>query len=246
MDVGAWTEASWGAAAAWATVAVYLLLLLFAARQVGETRRLREQETRPYVVIQFQPGFIIHFVIENMGRTVARNVRIIFDEWPVTTVDYPPWSQDSESGLLREGIPFLAPGNEMRFIFDSFPDRTDAGLPLVYHATVTYESSDGKRRYSDPYTLDLSLYLGVLEVREKGLDEIATALQKMQKEMARWTDGYRGIKVSGSSKYLEMLRQERSWHLTKAKRAYENYGWKGALDYFVSNFIRRHALHSRD
>jgi hypothetical protein len=246
MDLGAWTETTWAAAAAWGTFFVYLALLLFAARQLGEARRLREQEARPYVVVQFEPDFVIHFAIENMGRTVARNIQIAFNERPVTTKNYDPWNDHSESAVLRDGIPFLAPGGKMRFIFDSFPSRIEAGLPLVYHAIVSYESFDGRHRYSDPYTLDLSLYLGVLQVTEKGLDDLAKSLDKIQKEMHKWTDGHAGIRVSVSSQYLKMLWRERNWHYTKIKRAYKKDGWKGALSYYRENLIRRHNLYSLD
>jgi hypothetical protein len=46
-------------------------------RQVREARRLREQQTRPFVVIDFEvaQNAIVFLPISNIGTTLARDVR---------------------------------------------------------------------------------------------------------------------------------------------------------------------------
>jgi len=42
--------------AAWATVAVYVVLGIFAWIQVLQARRLREEQARPFVIVDFDPA----------------------------------------------------------------------------------------------------------------------------------------------------------------------------------------------
>jgi hypothetical protein len=78
--------------AAWTTVAIYLILGIFALVQVLQARTLRESqarqareireaEARPYVVVDFEPEEppFVNLVIANLGRTMARNVRLEVD-----------------------------------------------------------------------------------------------------------------------------------------------------------------------
>src|SRR5215218_5772519 len=66
--------------AAWATVAVYVVLGIFAWIQVLQARRLREEQARPFVIVDFEPGFLVYLTVEDIGRTMARDVIIRFDK----------------------------------------------------------------------------------------------------------------------------------------------------------------------
>src|SRR5262249_58913814 len=73
----------WTAVSAWAacaTVGIYIVLGLFAWRQVREARKLREEQARPFVMVDFDPGFLVYLTVENLGRTMARDVSIRFDK----------------------------------------------------------------------------------------------------------------------------------------------------------------------
>jgi hypothetical protein len=48
------------ARAAWTTVAVYVVLGIFAWIQVLQARRLREEQARPFVIVDFEPGFLVY------------------------------------------------------------------------------------------------------------------------------------------------------------------------------------------
>jgi hypothetical protein len=73
-----WAE--WAAIAAWTTVAIYVALGIFALVQVLQARKLREDQARPFLIVDFDPGFLIYLTVANIGRTMARDVRIKFDE----------------------------------------------------------------------------------------------------------------------------------------------------------------------
>ena len=98
-----WSQvAAW---AAWATVAIYIVIGLFAWRQVREARTLREEQARPFVIVDFEPGFLVYLTVENLGRTMARDVSIHFDK-PLTSSHQGRRELD-ESPLFREPIPAL-------------------------------------------------------------------------------------------------------------------------------------------
>src|SRR5688500_7639878 len=106
------TADQWTALGTVVTAVVAVLAAGFAALQVRELRRTRADPTRPFVVVDIQPGAawsnLLDLVIENIGTTAARDVHIEFD---------PPLKQSrddeypiGESALIKEGIRMLPPG----------------------------------------------------------------------------------------------------------------------------------------
>jgi hypothetical protein len=151
----------WTAVAAWAacaTLAIYIVLGLFAWRQVSEARKLREEQARPFVIVDFEPGFLVYLTVENLGRTMAREISIRFDK-PLESSLSGARELD-ESPLFREPIPTLPPGKKIRVLFDQFSGRMDAGLPLTYDVELRYQGPVGRKEWSDLYRPDLGMYLG--------------------------------------------------------------------------------------
>src|SRR5687767_13370 len=74
------------------TFLVLLAAALVAWRQVNEARRLREDQARPFVVIDFDAwgGTITELKIANLGTTLARNVRFEFTPPLSSTFDNTP------------------------------------------------------------------------------------------------------------------------------------------------------------
>jgi hypothetical protein len=94
--------------AAWVSLAVYVILGIFAWVQVLEARRLREEQAPPFVIVDFEPGSLIYLTVENIGRTMARDVAIRFDK-PLESTLLEPRELD-ESPIFREPIPRPAAG----------------------------------------------------------------------------------------------------------------------------------------
>jgi|SRR5215216_6410133 len=138
--------------------------LLVAWRQVKEAQRLRKEQARPFVVIDFHPwSTIIELLITNTGSTLARNVRFQFTPPLVSTHDdATERGRISDLNLFKNGIPSLAPRKEIRTFFDEFPARLDRGLPMSYDVGVSYEDPSGER-YSETTSLDLAMYIGTGE-----------------------------------------------------------------------------------
>jgi hypothetical protein len=185
-----------------------LLVLLGAAvvawRQVKEAQRLRKEQARPFIVIDFDArATIVELRITNIGRTIARDVTFDFNPPLASTHD----SQHGrgplmELNLFKDGIPSLAPGKEIKIFFDQFPARVEAKLPMTYRVTVNYRDNAGES-YTDPTVLDLDMYLGTGGVTRHGLHHIHKELKTIAETMKKWTDPFGGIKTLSRSDIKE-------------------------------------------
>ena len=82
------------------------------------------------------------------------------------------------SYIFREGIPTLPPGKEITMVFDREPERSKAGLPDRYEATVTYRGDPFGRKYEEQIVLDLGIYRDHGPIHFAGLHEIHQLLDK--------------------------------------------------------------------
>jgi hypothetical protein len=190
--------------AAWATVGIYVVIGLFAGWQVREARTLREGQARPFVFVDFEAGFLVYLTVENLGRTMARDVSIHFDKPLESTFDQRS-RELNESPLFREPLPALPPGKKIRVLFDQFPARLEAGLPLAYEVELRYRGPTGRKEWEQPYRLDLGLYLGA-QLPPKGIPELVTEVENIHKEIRKWQgSGIRGLLVHT----IDQRRQDR-------------------------------------
>lgn len=186
----------WGASA-WSalTFVVLVAAAVVAWRQVKEAQRLREEQARPFVIIDFDPfSTLIELTITNTGTTLARNVQFEFTP-PLTTThdDMPGRGNLMDLNVFKNGIPSLAPGKEIRLFFDQFPARIDQQLTMTYDVQMAYRDPAG-RPYSEPTVLDLSMYIGTGGVTRHGLDDIHKQLKVIADNVKQWTD-ISGLKV---------------------------------------------------
>lgn len=132
-------------------------------------------------------------VIENVGRTMARNVVIKFDKPLTTTIERP--RELHEAALFREPIPSLPPGKKLRVPFDTLPARMENGLPLAYEVTLRYEGPSG-RKYGEGegYRLDMGVY-EVVYAGPKGLPDLVAEVKKIRAEVEKWKGDIRGLLV---------------------------------------------------
>jgi hypothetical protein len=197
-DFGAWQAADWSALASVVTALVAILAAAFAWRQVTEARKTREDQAQPFVVVDFEPSNVsfrvINLVIRNVGRTLARDVQLKFDPLLSSTHLNDKWDLN-DTTLIREGIPSLPPGKEIKALFDLAHERFKSDLPMAY--TVTVEFSDARDRRQTPlvYKLDLNVYYGLQSVTEYGLHDAASALREIEKSVKKWTAHFNGLRV---------------------------------------------------
>ena len=154
-----WTTERVVALATGGQLVVLLFAVVYARRQVREARELREEQARPFVVVDFEPDRVpfMNLAVANLGRTMARNVRIEADPPLQSTVYDSGEFPLADLKLFTESIPSLAPGKRIVLLFDQMIDRAKAGLPESYQMRLTYEW-DGGEPLSDELRLDLDLY----------------------------------------------------------------------------------------
>lgn len=191
--MGGWGPAEWEAAGTLATAGLALLALIFAGLQVREANKTRKAQAQPFVVVSLEPSrtssFIIELVIENIGSTLARDVKFSFDP-PLKSALY----DDALEGsfLLREGIPTMPPGMRLARIFDSAIERREAGdLPWRFEVTVQFSDYRGKRDDPLQYVLDLEPFRSGTFTEQKSIHHAAKALDEIQKSLKGWTRGSR-------------------------------------------------------
>lgn len=126
-------SSTWLAWAAWAALALGVVALIFANRQIQHNRRLAAEQSRPHVAMLMEPHaadwHVIELVVRNFGRTAAHDIRFSFTN-PPTVAEYENASDGYadvvELQLPRE-LPVLAPGQEWRIVWDSALDRAEIG-----------------------------------------------------------------------------------------------------------------------
>lgn len=176
-----WTGDTW----AGLQFAVLVVAAIVAYRQVRETRRLRDDQTRPFVVVDVEPDdFIFMIAVANLGPTMARDVRITID--PPLTSSIKGEELDRVK-MFREAIPSLAPGRRIRTILDSSISRERQEYPDIYTVRVRYTDDTGQRHFDDNQVIDLGLYWDTSEIRRKTIHNAVEQLEKLVTEAKKWT-----------------------------------------------------------
>lgn len=222
--------------AAWATVGIYVVIGLFAWRQVHEARKLREEQARPFVIVDFEPGWLVYLTVENLGRTMARDISIHFDK-PLTSSLQGRRELD-ETPLFREPIPALPPGKKIRVLFDEFNGRTDAGLPFTYDVEVRYRGPTGGKPWQDTYRLDLGMYLGSA-FPPKGIPELVAAVENIREEIKTWNaSSGRGLRAH----IIDQRRLDRIDRRRVHVRVLRQQGPKALAQRLLAQALRRFGL----
>lgn len=224
-------NATWTAIAAWVTVGIYFLLGGFAFVQVLQARKLREEQARPFVVVDFELGFLVFLTVENLGRTLARDVTIRFNR-PLDSTLPGPHDFDESPIFRGEPIPVLPPGKQVRVLFDQAAARLESDLPRSYEVQVRYRGPFGQKYPPDTYRLDLGVYSGS-QLPRKGLPELVDEAKKIREELGKWRPGTSGLLVHTVDKRRLDRRELRRLHVrtlrTRGPRAFARQVWQRAL-----------------
>jgi hypothetical protein len=174
---------------------VLVAAALYARAQVREARTLREEQARPFVVVDFEMGNppIMYLVVANLGRTMARNVRFEIDPPFESGVDASSRVSLAKLKLFTEGIPSLAPGKRIVFLFDLLHTRPET-LPSLYRVTLRYEGERGPLP-PDEQRLDLDLYRPLIPAQQETVHNVSRTLKEIVKRFDRWTAGHDGLLV---------------------------------------------------
>ncbi|WP_333890094.1 hypothetical protein [Mycolicibacterium gadium] len=137
----------WIALAAWVAVMVLVAALIYAWRAYQRARAHAEELMQPNVAMFMEPAahdwHLVELVVRNFGQTPAYGIRF---EWahPPTVGKYENVYEDRYVDIvplnLPAEIPYLAPSQEFRIVWDSALDRRELGETIAsrFDGAVTY------------------------------------------------------------------------------------------------------------
>ncbi len=216
-DLAAWTSDDFGAAANVGTFLVALAALVIATRQLRQARELRREEMAPYVVVDVVPSttsnWLLELVVENIGQTVARDVRITVDPPLRSTLDTDE-VQVARWSVLEEGVRTMAPGRRLTALFDSAHQRHSTDLPRRYEVTVSAEDSYG-RKEKYPFTIDLNPLYGAMYTDKKGVHHLVGEVIKLRKATEKIAKEVGTVEVfDGPTRQAERAEKREQWQRT--------------------------------
>ena len=142
ISAGAWT-----ALAAWLAVVAGMAALVYAWRQYQQAREQTAEALQPNVAMFMEPSasdwHLVELVVKNFGRTPAYSIRFEFAN-PPTVGKYESAYEDRYVEVtplnLPAEIPYLAPSQEWRIVWDSALDRRELGEAIAsrFDGAVTY------------------------------------------------------------------------------------------------------------
>lgn len=148
----------WTAIAAWVAVVVGVIALIYAWRQYQRAKKQSAELMQPNVAMFMEPAaddwHLIELVVKNFGRTPAYDIRFEFPN-PPTVAKYENSYHDGRyldivPLNLPALIPYLAPNQEWRIVWDSALDRKELGEAIAsrFDGAVTYyaQPKDPKRK----------------------------------------------------------------------------------------------------
>jgi hypothetical protein len=146
-DVADISASAWTALAAWLAVVVGIAALVYAWRQYQRAKDQTAELMQPNVAMFMEPSatdwHLIELVVKNFGRTPAYGIRFEFAN-PPTVGKYERAYEDRYVDItplnLPAEIPYLAPTQEWRIVWDSALDRRELGEAIAsrFDGAVTY------------------------------------------------------------------------------------------------------------
>lgn len=164
---------------------------------VRETTKLRKAETEPniaiYVVPEEKSPFILDMVLKNFGSGAAYDLRFRFD---------PPEYRHNRIFIwdvaLFNGLDYMAPGTQHRFLFGSAIELLGEDEPKPFTVTVSYRGQLGIQR-TESFTISVAHLHGMQVSSESTERDVAKALKQIASDlrsiMGYRSDSKRGVRV---------------------------------------------------
>jgi hypothetical protein len=178
-------------------------------RLVDETRRLREAQTEPRLSILLDPKDewinLIDMTIRNDGPSAAYQIRFRLEgDFPI--------SRDkalSQLRVIRDGLPYLAPGHSMRFFFTSMVEQPELKKDARFAIEARYLNAINIS-YSNTFSFDFSAWEGLGRVGEPPLIKMAQAMADLQEDVHSVIQGLARLRTLQFTPE-DLREEERRW-----------------------------------
>lgn len=160
--------------------------VLFTRSMVKELRETRLSHDRPYVIVDadYEELPVINIVVRNIGNGPASNITFDFS----ADIEEPQGLNLSELAYFREGIEFLAPGNEIKAFWDMghslIPFLEERGLEKGIKVTSHYKSYTGES-YDTSWVINPLILKGLPSIRRYSTSDMAKALKRLSDDFHR-------------------------------------------------------------
>jgi hypothetical protein len=162
-------------------------------QQIQQTDDAQREQKQPYVIVDIQPMTpdvaALAFIIENIGTTVARNVRVSSTP-PLESA----WGQDLTDTLQEvtaRTIPMLPPGRRLTFLFDDQSRMNNDSLPRVYTFTADCEGPFGPVEQMT-YIADLDTWKAAL-IGHRATEQLEKRVKDLSKGLTKLVDAYNTV-----------------------------------------------------
>ncbi|MFD3974136.1 hypothetical protein [Streptomyces cyaneofuscatus] len=178
-----------------------------ATGQLALAERVHREANEPYVIVDVQPrepwSFIFVVLVEKVGPTVARNVRI------TATPEIESSLGADETSELRQAlartIPFMPPGRRLAYFFDT-NNRWESDLPMVFEFTVESTGPYGPME-TTRYLVDLNV-LGANTMLERPSKKLEDEVQKVRSFLKTFGDNYEAANLPAIREAVAIRREE--------------------------------------
>jgi len=172
-------------------VAIATVVYAVLTRQlVKETRDMRKLQTEPKISVVIQPEenafSLLDMTIENIGMGPAKDIRLAVNP----DIKSITGQERSEMDLIKNGIPYLAPRQKIKFVFANNSCNLSELSTTPYHIVVDYKDCIGTP-YHETIVIDLSVYAGMVERDRSPLCIIAKEMEKIHQDLERIGSSYR-------------------------------------------------------
>ncbi|MCX2714223.1 hypothetical protein [Mycolicibacterium sp. J2] len=190
----------WSALGTWATAAIAFGAAAFALFQVREARRTREELAQPNVALYAELNHtdwqVIEIVVKNFGSTPAYHITFDFQHRPLKRC--PTMGGDVVDVYFPDEIPYLAPGQEWRTVWDDsearrkykagadnffgdpafYPDGVPREKLLIdrHDVDVNFEDARKKKLPTVPCVIDFKILDETSRLRVKTMDDLVNTI----------------------------------------------------------------------
>lgn len=176
---------------------------------VSETRKMRLSQFMPHISVTFEPREewinFIDLKIKNNGLGSAYNIKFNL----LSNLEYDDGKKLSEMNLVKNGLKYLAPNQEIRFFYTSLADNSESKKEPI-RIKVMYKDVLGKI-HKEVFIIDFSELFGMSQLGEPPLYKIAKNIESMQKDIHHLSTGFHRLKTVVYTK--KDIQEENKQHL---------------------------------
>ena len=160
---------------------------------VSETRKMRVSQFMPHISIIFEPREewinFIDLKIKNNGLGSAHNIKFKL----LSNLNYKDGERLSEMNLMKNGLKYLAPNQEIKFFYTSLAENYDSKKEPI-KIKVFYKDILGKI-HKELFIMDFTELMGRTQLGEPPIYKIAKNIEHIQKDINHLSTGFHKLKT---------------------------------------------------